>query len=338
MKGKTVSVLIVTAALLVFAGASLWMFLKGHENDEAKEKTVFAMDTACTVKTWGTGPDEICSEITRLGETFDCHSPSSELSKLNAKGSAELSADAQKLIEQSLALTKKHPETDISIGALIKLWDITGSSPKIPSDEQLGIAMQTCGYENITLTGSRCTLANGAQLDVGAVAKGYALDKAKQLLDEKKADCAVISMGSSSLMYGAKPDGKDFTVGVKDPDDKENLLLKFTCGECFVSTSGGYERFFVADGKKYIHIFDKTTGRPAETDLASVTVICDNGLKSDQLSTSIFIGGTKKLGEYFADKSIQIIAVDTNGDIHISASLENIITLEKSGHKIIVEK
>ena len=338
MKGKTVSVLIVTAALLVFAGASLWMFLKGHENDEAKEKTVFAMDAACTVKTWGTDPGDICDEITRLGETFDCHNASSELSKLNSSGSAELSADAQKLIEQSLALTKKHPETDISIGALIKLWDITGSSPKIPGDEQLGIAMKTCGYENITLTGSRCTLANGAQLDVGAVAKGYALDKAKQLLDEKKADCAVISMGSSSLMYGAKPDGKDFTVGVKDPDDKENLLLKFTCGECFVSTSGGYERFFVADGKKYIHIFDKTTGRPAETDLASVTVICDNGLKSDQLSTSIFIGGTKKLGEYFADKSIQIIAVDTNGDIHVSRSLENKITLEKSGHKIIVEK
>ncbi len=338
MKSKRVPVLIVTAALLVFAGASLWMFLKGHENEETSEKTVFAMDTACTVKTWGTDPGDICDEITRLGETFDCHSASSELSKLNAKGSAELSADAQKLIEQSLALTKKHPETDISIGAVIKLWDITGSSPKIPGDEQLGIAMQTCGYENIKLDGSRCTLANGAQLDVGAVAKGYALDKAKQLLDEKKAECAVISMGSSSLMYGSKPDGEEFSVGVKDPDDKENLLLKFSCGECFVSTSGGYERFFVADGKKYIHIFDKTTGRPAETDLASVTVICDNGLKSDQLSTSIFIGGTKKLGEYFADKSIQIIAVDSNGDIHISASLENKITLEKSGHKIIVEK
>ena len=342
MKGKKTIPLITIAALLVLSAGAFMMFLKGYKSDDPREKTVFAMDTACTVKVWGTDPDkicdEVCDEITRLGETFDSHSTTSELSKLNANGSAELSADAKALIEQSLALTKKHPEADISLGALIKLWDITGDSPKIPSEEQLNIAMQTCGYENITLDGSRCTLGKGAQLDVGAVAKGYALDKAKQLLDEKQAECAVISMGSSSLMYGAKPDGEEFSVGVKDPDDKDNLLLKFSCGECFVSTSGGYERFFVADGKKYIHIFDKTTGRPAETDLASVTVICAGGLKSDQLSTSIFIGRTKKLGEYFADSSIQIIAVDTNGDIHVSKSLEKKITLEKSGHKIIVEK
>jgi thiamine biosynthesis lipoprotein ApbE len=75
-----------------------------------------------------------------------------------------------------------------------------------------------------------------------------------------------------------------------------------------------------------------------QTDLTSVTVICDGGLKSDQLSTSVFIGGTKKLGEYFADKSLQLIAVDTQGNVHISSSLENKITLQKSGHKIIVEK
>ena len=145
-------------------------------------------------------------------------------------------------------------------------------------------------------------------------------------------------MGSSSLLYGKKPDGKDFSVAVKDPESPDGMLLKFTCGECFVSTSGGYERYFEADGKRYIHIFDKTTGRPVQTDLTSVTVICDGGLKSDQLSTSVFIGGTKKLGEYFADKSLQLIAVDTQGNVHISSSLENKITLQKSGHKIIVEK
>ena len=145
-------------------------------------------------------------------------------------------------------------------------------------------------------------------------------------------------MGSSSLVFGRKPDAKPFTVAVKDPSDKHRLLLKFTTDECFVSTSGGYERFFEADGKKYIHIFDKTTGRPAETDLVSATVICDNGLKSDQLSTAVFIGGTKKLGEFFADKSIKLIAVDTDGNIHISKELEDKITLEDKQHKMIVEE
>ncbi len=337
MKNKRADVLIVSAALLVFAAGALMMFIKGNKSEEGKEKTVFAMDTACTVRTWGTDPEAICEQMTRLDGIFDCHSGSSEISRLNAGGSAELSEDAKALIEQSLAITKKYPDADISVGAVTKLWDVTGEDPKVPSDEQIQMAVKTCGYENIKLNGSKCTLENGTLLDVGAVAKGYALEKAKQLLEEDKADCAVVSLGSSSLMFGKKPNGKAFTVAVKDPDDKNGTLLKFTCGECFVSTSGGYERFFEADGKRYIHIFDKTTGRPVESDLSSVTVICDSGLRSDQLSTSIFIGGTKKLGEYFSDKSMKIIAVEKNGDIHISQELEEKLTLEKSGHKIIVE-
>ena len=308
MNGKKTLPLIVSAAMLVFAVGAFMMLLKGYKSEEAKEKTVFAMDTACTARTWGVDPEKICGEIKRLESVFDCHSEQSEISKLNLSGSGKMSKD------------------------------VTGKDPKVPKDEDIAIALKTCGYENITLEGSSCTLKNGAQLDAGAAAKGYALDAAKKVLKKDGAQCAVVTMGSSSLLYGKKPDGKDFSVAVKDPESPDGMLLKFTCGECFVSTSGGYERYFERDGKRYIHIFDKTTGRPAETDLTSVTVICGSGLKSDQLSTSIFIGGTKKLGEYFADKSIQIIAVDTQGNIHISKALENKITLEKSGHTIIVEK
>ena len=325
-------------ALLVFGVGAALMFARGYKNTDAQEKTVFAMDTACTARTWGVDPEKICGEIKRLESVFDCHSEQSEISKLNLSGSGKMSKDMKAFLGQSVALTDKYPDADISVGAVTKLWNVTGKDPKVPKDEDIAIALKTCGYENITLEGSSCTLQGGAQLDAGAAAKGYALDAAKKVLKKDGAQCAVVTMGSSSLLYGKKPDGKDFSVAVKDPESPDGMLLKFTCGECFVSTSGGYERYFERDGKRYIHIFDKTTGRPAETDLTSVTVICGSGLKSDQLSTSIFIGGTKKLGEYFADKSIQIIAVDTQGNIHISKALENKITLEKSGHTIIVEK
>lgn len=338
MNGKKTLPLIVSAAMLVFAVGAFMMLLKGYKSEEAKEKTVFAMDTACTARTWGVDPEKICGEIKRLESVFDCHSEQSEISKLNLSGTGKMSKDMKAFLGQSAALTEKYPDADISIGAVTKLWDVTGKDPKVPDDEEIAIALKTCGYENIQLDGDSCTLQGGAQLDAGAAAKGYALDAAKKVLKKDGAQCAVVTMGSSSLLYGKKPDGKDFSVAVKDPESPDGMLLKFTCGECFVSTSGGYERYFERDGKRYIHIFDKTTGRPAETDLTSVTVICGSGLKSDQLSTSIFIGGTKKLGEYFADKSIQIIAVDTQGNIHISKALENKITLEKSGHTIIVEK
>ena len=337
MKKSKAVPLIITFALLAAAAGALWVFLKGYKDTAAQEKTVFAMDTSCSAKVWGADPKDICDEITRLGDMLDCHSEQSEISKLNAKGSAKLSDEAADLIRQSKKLTGKYPEADISIGAVTKLWNVTGADPTVPGEDKIKIALQTCGTDKIKLSGSSCTLEKGAQLDLGAVAKGYALDIAKQKLEEKNAECAVISMGSSSLMYGKKPDGEEFSVAVRDPESEGNLL-KFKTGECFVSTSGGYERFFETDGKKYIHIFDIKTGRPAETDLVSVTVICSGGLKSDQLSTSIFIGGTKKLPQYFADTSIKIIAVDEQGNIHISGSLEDKITLEKSGHTIIVEK
>lgn len=336
MKNQKTARIAAAVAMLAIAVGAVTMLAKNK--DTVSEKTVFAMDTACTVKVWGGDPEQICKEITRLDKVFDCHSESSEISKLNASGHAQLSPDARELIERSVGLSEKYPDADISIGAVTKLWNVTGKDPKVPSDEKIDAAKQTCGYENIRLDGDGCTLENDTQLDVGAVAKGYALDKARELLKENDISCAVVSMGSSSLMFGEKPSGEEFTVAVKDPENKDALLLKFKTKECFVSTSGGYERYFESGSQRYIHIFDKTTGRPVQTDLASVTVICDDGLKSDQLATSIFIGGTQKLNEYFADKSIKLIAVDTNGDIHISKELEDKITLEQSGHKIVVEK
>ena len=324
--------------MLAIGVGALMMFIKGHKSEETSEKTIFAMDTACSVKVSGADADDICDEIERIDEIFDCHSESSEISKINSDGGGSMSSEFRELVEQSLELTGKYPETDISVGAVTKLWNVTGKAPKVPEDDEIKKALDTCGYEKIKTDADKCTLESGTLLDVGAVAKGYALDKVRQLLEKQGAGYAVVSMGSSSLMYGEKPDGKDFTVAVKDPEDKNRLLVKFTTKETFVSTSGGYERYFEADGKRYIHIFDKTTGRPVETDIVSATVICDNGLKSDQLSTAVFIGGTKKLSEFFADDSIQIIAVDTSGTIHISKELDGRVTLESNGHKIVVEQ
>lgn len=332
---RTAQAVAAFALLMMAIGAvtALW-----GSQEKVNEKTIFAMDTVCTVKVRGGDPKDICDEIIRLDGIFDCHSVESEISKLNESGSAQLSTDARELISRSIQLSKKYPDADISIGAVTKLWDITGEDPKVPDDEKIALALKSCGYENIRLDGNLCTLDNAAQLDVGAVAKGYALDRAKYLLEKSGAEYAVVSMGSSALMFGNRPDGEEFTVAVKDPQNKDEELLRFKTTQCFVSTSGGYERYFEADSKRYIHIFDKTTARPAETDLASVTVISSDGLSSDQLATSIFIGGTKKLGEYFKDKSIKLIAVDTQGNIHISKELEEKITLEQSEHKIIVEQ
>ena len=126
---------------------------------------------------------------------------------------------------------------------------------------------------------------------------------------------------SSVLLYGSKPGGEDFTVQIQDPNGT-GILGTVTTPACFLSTSGGYERFFEADGVRYCHILDLTTGRPTETDLTSVTVFTDNGLKSDFLSTLLFLEGSEHLEPHLHAADYQVLAVDAAGKIYCSDGLQ----------------
>ena len=167
-KSSRIVLAAVIFALLVFAAGAVLMLAKGHNDAQAREKTVFAMDTACTAKTWGADPAKISDEIARLDSVFDSHNEKSEISQLNRSGSGKLSEDMKTFLEQSVSLTEKYPDADISVGAVTKLWNVTGKDPKVPRDEDIAIALKTCGYENITLEGSSCTLRNGAHGKEGA--------------------------------------------------------------------------------------------------------------------------------------------------------------------------
>ena len=126
-------------------------------------------------------------------------------------------------------------------------------------------------------------------------AKGIACDEAKRILDDTHLSGAVISVGGSLLLWGSRPGGGDWKVGVRDPrGETSDQLGVFTLAEGFVSTSGDYERTLTADGKTYHHILDPKTGYPADAGLISVTVTAPSGLLSDALSTACFILGYEK--------------------------------------------
>lgn len=230
-------------------------------------------------------------------------------------------------MKESVELTKKYGGADISAGAVTELWNVTGEEPRVPEEEEIKKALSAVEYENISFSGQECVLENGAKIDVGCDGKGFALDEVKKLLDSEKADCGVVSFGSSTLLYGEKPDKTDFKVAVTDPFDNDNTCLSFTSDGGFVSTSGGYERFFEAQGKKWSHIFDLTTGYPCDTDLASVTVIGQSGIETDFLSTCIFIGGSKDLDRWLSNEDIEVIAIDENGVVYCSDSIKSRISI-----------
>jgi thiamine biosynthesis lipoprotein len=137
----------------------------------------------------------------------------------------------------------------------------------------------------------------GMRLDFGGIAKGYAADRIAALLQEKRVKRAVIDLGGNIYLHGAKPDRTPWRVGVKDPEDHEGspALTLTLWGSATVVTSGGYERFFQADGKTYHHILDPKTGYPADSGLLATTIVASSSLAADALSTATFVLGAAEV-------------------------------------------
>ncbi|MCD7811545.1 MAG: FAD:protein FMN transferase [Ruminococcus sp.] len=306
------------AALLASAAFSASCSV-GSQSDETVEKTVFAMDTAVSFK--GSSQDaEMAEEILyRLDSLFDRYSEESDIYAINNRMSCDISEDTENIIISACELSELYG-SDVSIfgGSITDCWNINSENPTVPSDEEIEAALDSFRKASFSLETMSFADENGS-IDLGSVAKGYAMDKIYEELDSDS--YYIVSANSSILLNGEKPDGEPFIVSLRDPEG-DGTLGTIRTEACFLSTSGGYERYFEADGCRYSHIFDLNTGRPSETDLTSVTVICDSGIKSDFLSTLIYLGGTARLGEYLDDETLKIVAVTENREIYLSGGID----------------
>ncbi len=294
--------------------------LTGCGSDDLQtQRTVFVMDTVASVKGTASDVDLAINTLTCLSGLFDRYDKKSDIYSVNNRLDVAISDYTAELIEQSVQLSEIY-DRNVSIfaGDITDAWNISSDEPTVPSEEMLSDALKSFRNASFSLDTMSFADENGS-IDVGSVAKGYALDKvAEQLGDE----CCIVSMTSSVLLHGKKPNGEKFSVSIRDPADGKKSLGTLHTDECFLSTSGGSERFFEIDGKRYIHIFDLSNGMPCETDLTSVTVICNSGILSDFLSTLIFIEGTDSLGKYMEDPQLGIIAVTDKNTIYIGENVD----------------
>lgn len=325
MKNKKRLLIVILFALLIIV--MIYRFFICNENSMTT-KQIFSMDTSVKLTIDGDEPDDYIKIIRSLDKRFSSYNSESEISKLNANGEAKLSEETIAIITKAVKLHEKYPQVDITAGALTKLWNVTDEEPTVPKNSDITNALKTVGSDNIHINDSRVTLRNNAQIDLGSCAKGYALDLLFEQFEKNKEQCAIVTFGSSSLLYGEKKDGKPFVTAVTDPDNSNSQVLEFTSAQCFVSTSGGYERFFEADGKKYCHILDLENGYPTESDLTSVTVISEqDGMLTDFLSTCIFIGGTENIENYLDADDYAVIALDKEKKIYCSQKIRSSISI-----------
>lgn len=324
---KTGKKLFAVLIFLVLSALLIYIFYSADRNLTVT-KQFFSMDTAVRLSAKEEQIDTYIAVIKKLDKALSAYDKNSEIYKLNENGTLTVSDQTAELFNSAKRLSRRYPQVNITAGALTKLWNVTSSDPVIPEKNNIEKALNTVDNDNLIINGNEVVLKNNAQLDLGSCAKGYALDLLFDEFEKNEENCAVVSFGSSTLLYGEKSDGKPFTTAVANPEDSNSQVLKFTSSQCFVSTSGGYERYFEAEGKKYCHIIDLKTGYPVETDLTSVTVVsAENGLLTDFLSTCVYMGGTKKLDQYLNNSKYQIIALDKNKKIYCSDSIKESIEI-----------
>ena len=307
--------------------------------EEPVSKTVFAMDTVMTISACGEDAEialkEAEKEIFRLDKLLRRKDENSEVYKIN-QGTSEVSAETSQVIKEALEICKKTDGAfDISIASLMDLWGFYEKKYRVPSEEELVEKLSETGYENITVDGNTVAVSNGAQIDLGGIAKGYLSDKIKEIFGKYNIDYGLISLGGNVVTYGKKPTGDKWKVAIQDPDDESSYSGVLSVEEKAVVTSGGYQRFFEENGVKYHHILDPKTGCPAKSGVKSVTIVCDSGTSADGLSTAMFVMGVEKGAEYWRENGgFEAVFITENDEIFITKGLKGSFESE-NGFKVI---
>jgi thiamine biosynthesis lipoprotein len=242
--------------------------------------------------------EEAFDEVRRLDRMLSNYLAGSEWSEVNrlaaqrpVKVSAELFALLANCVEYS---RQSEGAFDISVGPLMKVWGFYKGSGHLPRKAEIQGALSKVGYRNIVLDAGAKTVRfakAGVELDPGGIGKGYAVDRMVDVLRKNGVNAALVSAsGSSIYALGAPPEESGWKVGIRDPKDEAATVTEVTLKNESMSTSGNYEKFFLAEGKLYSHIMDPRTGYPAAGTL-SASVIAPLTLDSEAWAKPFYING-----------------------------------------------
>ncbi len=317
--------------VLALAGCSGQGLLE--ENEEPAVREIFAMDTVMNVQVYGKGKekaaDTAIKTINDLDALLSTGKEDSEVSVLNKNGGGQLSDDTNALMKAALDLYKSTDHVfDITIYPVMKLWGFTDEKYKVPSDEELAKTLELVDASALKYDAETETVTfseDGTQIDFGGIAKGYTSDTLARLMRDQGISSALINLGGNVQTVGTKPDGSEWSIGIRDPEDAEGLLGIVKTHDKAVITSGGYERYFEEGGVRYHHIIDPSTGYPADSGLSSVTIVAKNGTLADGLSTSLFIMGKKGATDYWRahQDKFDFLLCEEDGTLVVSNGLKN---------------
>lgn len=281
--------------------------MEGSFSDrDATHCRFLSLGTMNEIQTFEAAEDALALAEKRVREIDDRMSvfkEESDISRLNryaGRHAVTLHRDTWQLLALSKSICEESEGAfDITVRPLTALWAIGKNQNRIPSDIEIAKVQKSVGSREL-MCDARHTRAYlkkaGQAVDLGGIAKGLAADEVKRILLENGVKSALINLGGNIVAVGKRPDEQPWNIGIQNPAaPRGEFLGMLSATDCAVVTSGSNERFFIKDGERFHHLLDPRTGRPAQSGLLSVTVICPDSVMADALSTALFVGGMQKI-------------------------------------------
>lgn len=329
---------ILAAVLCLIGGCLLFAKFKCSRDASSNQITteLFAMDTYIMMTAYGRDAETALSDaegkLIELEQLWSVTDPDSDIYAVNHTDGqpVSVSEETAELLSFALQMAEEtNGALEPTIYPVLTAWGFTTEENRVPSDDEITELLKNVGYERIRQEDTTVQLESGMMLDLGAVGKGYAGDLAAQVLKDNGITSALLDLGGNIQAVGTKPDGSPWRLGLRDPFSGGTLGV-LEISNMAVVTSGNYERYFIGeDGKQYGHIIDPATGHPAETGLASVTVITEEGCLCDALSTSFFVMGADRAVEYWRQhQNFDMLLITEDGEIFLTDDIAETFTLD----------
>ena len=284
------------------------------------EDSQIMLDTFITIKAYGENSEKAVnkafSEIKRIEDTFSAYIKTSEISKINEnayKNGYQTTDEVISVLKEALYISKvSNGAFDITVKPLMDIWDFKSENPKVPTDEELNFIKDAIGYKNIEIKGNEVYFKHkDTKIDLGGACKGYAADKAVEVLKSYGITDALLDLGGNIYTLGKNEKGEKWKIGLQDPSkDRGEHFKVLSLSDTSCVTSGSYERYFEIDGKVYHHIIDPHTLKSANSGLVSVSVVGKSSFLCDMLSTTAFVMGKDeflKIKDKFGIQSIVFV-------------------------------
>ncbi len=326
-------IMFVTALSFILCGCSDTINPTGKSRSDSSvlSRDIFAMDTYMNLKVYGSNAEKCLDmseeKIIELENMLSVTNQDSDVWKINNSdgNTAKVSKDTVNIVNTAIDMGyKTDGALDITLYPVLKEWGFTTQNYKIPEQNKLDLLLENVDFRQVKVNENSVTVPDGYEVDFGSLAKGYTGDCIIDILKENNISSAIINLGGNVQTLGTKHDGSLWNVAVKNPFEVNEEMGIISVNDKAVITSGNYERFFTDDeGNKYWHILDSQDGYPADNGLVSVTIIGDEGIICDALSTALFVMGKEKATDYWRENNnFDMIFVTDKARIYITEGIE----------------